>query len=739
MMGRARHSDRCLTPRTAACWVGLAWGMLVAPRAAAQDMSPETEEYVRRSTVMVLMGMPGTSTSGSGTGQFINRNGLVLTNNHVVDPNHGKSLEERARDFHQVTLPEYRVVVDSGTQRERELPADLLHQSESGDLALLQVKDGKDQPLDTPYYLRFIPDGGLTADQKVWIFGFPGGRERSAELAITSGLITELIRSSSGAVTYVETDATVHPGNSGGPVVTIAGRLFGVATHKRFEQGAKDRSGAVPAPLVQQFIQNGFAQGRIPKSADLVPFTSVFTDHNGLVEFPAYERVDGEMVVHWNDGNIRRGTLQTSQLTAATALGRFDAPLERAAYLFVHLAEVVLIMDGGDRLAFPAGQASLAVQFAGRPETVALTDLKVVAFPRRSEPVVFPPTDGVVMESDECRLGLFALEGQMSVAGGRYGLAELGAIEHGKGQRVKVRTAKGEQIEGDLGRQAVRGKAVWSPGPVSLSFDTTEYTTIRPVQWAFVNARGRRLVERLDIKDEALIRIAQLLEGPDWQQAGALLEEAGKADRRAKDAKRQLELLEAVAKLRAGEFQAAQPMFDKLARKDDAVAWTAQCYASVLAEHPDGQFMSASLAEPDAMWRASSAAARRALAEVDTGLAGLEKLDYRKKAKALETLEQQVDIANRLELGIAQSKLMQILETAYFAHIAGYEETREEYNATVDEHNRAANRTQQSKYTRRLTSMEGRMKTAYAEIERIYNRLVKESAGFAVEPPKAGQ
>jgi S1-C subfamily serine protease len=725
-----------VTAQTGGWSAGLILASWLAPAALGQDMSKKMEDHVRRATVMVLMEIPGTRQGGSGTGEFINNNGLVLTNNHVVDPNHGKTIEERAKNFGRITLPKYQVVVDSGTERERVLPATLLHQSESGDMALLQVEDENGQPLSTPHYLSFVPEGWLAEDNKVWIFGFPGGTQRGMEVAITVGLITKLTDATSGAITYVETDATVHPGNSGGPVVDVAGRLVGVATHKRFGRGEKDRSGAVPSPLVQQFILTGFDEGRIPKPTDVLPLVSVFTDHNGIVEFPTYPRAADEATVHWQDGNIRRGKPASPAITTDTALGKFDVPLDRAAYLFVRDDQAVLVMDGGDKLAFPIGRLSLPVEFNGQQEQIRLADLNVIAFGRPGQPVSFPSGVGAVVQADGCRLGLAEIEGRVAVGGASYDLPEVARIESDKGRRRTLHTAKGERVQGELGGKAISGRVVWLSEPLSISLASVDHVAVRPQQWAFVNAGGRRLIDRLDIEGEDLAEIARLLDGPSWEAAGPKLKQAEQTGRRSREAKQQLKLFAAVHRLRSGDLPGAREEFDKLARKSDPAAGAAQCYATVLQHNADGTFLGVPLTEPDAIWRASSQAAGEMLADLDERITRLDQLPYRKKARELEQLEKDIDTANRLEIGIAQSKLMQLLEKSYFAHIEGYEEIRQEYSETVQEHNRARLRRQQQKTERKLKSMEGKLKKTSEEIGRIYARLLEESVGFAVEPPK---
>src|SRR5262245_26217376 len=84
--------------------------------ASAQEINPNVEARVKRATVYVTRIIPGKEGVASGSGSFLNSNGLVITNNHVVDPFHGMSARERAEKFHEVTTPVYFVTADSGTK-----------------------------------------------------------------------------------------------------------------------------------------------------------------------------------------------------------------------------------------------------------------------------------------------------------------------------------------------------------------------------------------------------------------------------------------------------------------------------------------------------------------------------------------------------------------------------------------------------------------------------------------------
>ncbi|MFQ5490498.1 MAG: trypsin-like peptidase domain-containing protein [Phycisphaerae bacterium] len=703
--------------------------------AAAQDMSDTAGDHIRRATVLVLMEMPGTRSGGSGTGAFINATGLVVTNNHVVDPNHGKSPKERARDFQRITTPKYQVIVDCGTETEKVLPATLLHQSESADLALLQVNDKSGQAWASRDYLTFVPQDVLGENTKVWIFGYPGGLSRGKDVAITSGLITNLVRTPSRAITYIETDATANPGNSGGPMVDVAGRLLGVVTHKRFETGAKDHSGAVPPQIVQQFIAKGFKEGRLPTTVDVLPFVDIFTDHNGMVAIPTFPRDETRAAIHFANGNVRLGRLKSATLKAATVLGTWPVPLDRAAYAVVQGDRTVLVMDGGDKIVAQTGKMAIRIAFGDRAERVKLSDVGVVAFAKPSEPVSYPTGQGLVLLADGNRFGLADVEGTLRVSGTGYSLGDLVSLTALKGHKHVVQTVQGERLEGSLKRAKVKARTPWASKPIRLKLGQVQRASIRPLDWGFVNARGRRLGQQLVLEDDDIAQIADVLEEPDWQRAGALLEEAVAQRKRSREGKQQLKLLTALQQVRAGQFDEAGEVLHRLGRKGDPVGRVAQAYATLLERYPDGQFAGASLSEPDTIWRASSEQASQTLADIEARIAKLDKLAYRKKAKELKALEHDLDTVNRLEIGCAQNTLMGLLEKAYFAHIAGYNEMRQTYNETVAEHNRQPNRTQQHKFRNKLKSIEGRLKKTRKEIERLYERLLAEAVGFSVAPP----
>ena len=219
----------------------------IAPPAAAGSINTDLSDLVpkllpavvnisTRQLVVSSTGKPGqiaeqsTSTRQSlGSGFLIDPSGIIVTNNHVI---------ANAYDI-RVTL-----------QDNQELEATLVATSTVADLALLKVNAAK--PLPT---VSFGSSANLKVGQPVVAIGNPLGLGGSVSAGIISALNRDLM--SSPYDDYIQTDAAINHGNSGGPLFNLNGEVIGVNTaiFSPLPQGGSIGLGfAIPSENVQFVI-----------------------------------------------------------------------------------------------------------------------------------------------------------------------------------------------------------------------------------------------------------------------------------------------------------------------------------------------------------------------------------------------------------------------------------------------------------------------------------------------------
>lgn len=196
----------------------------------------------------------------SGSGFVIAPGGLILTNHHVVS---GQS-EVRSLDGEpvQVTMDVTRIeaFVGAGASRRR-LPAVVVADDPELDLALLSVTTG-----ELPY-VPFGDSDAVVAGEPARVLGFPfGGRVEVArtpgpgvapDVTVSAGRVAASRSDDSGETRFLQTDATVNPGSSGGPMLDGDGYAIGVVRSKLAR--AEGAGFAIPIERVKDFLEaNGY-------------------------------------------------------------------------------------------------------------------------------------------------------------------------------------------------------------------------------------------------------------------------------------------------------------------------------------------------------------------------------------------------------------------------------------------------------------------------------------------------
>jgi serine protease Do len=168
----------------------------------AEGVSSASARMIERAHESVVQVRSGGS--GAGAGVIWDADGLVLTNHHVVA---GRRRERKAR-----------VILQDG----RTFDAEVVKRSRSLDLALLRVSGSLAGLPAAP-----VGDSGkLRIGELVFAIGHPWGRLGAVTAGIVSGL--GVMRGPGGRARYIQSDVSLAPGNSGGPLLNAQSEVVGI-------------------------------------------------------------------------------------------------------------------------------------------------------------------------------------------------------------------------------------------------------------------------------------------------------------------------------------------------------------------------------------------------------------------------------------------------------------------------------------------------------------------------------
>jgi serine protease Do len=170
------------------------------------------------------------SSGASGSGVIISADGLIVTNHHVVS------------EGNNITV---------SLSNHRELEATLIGSDPSTDIALIKV-NASDLP-----YLNFGNSDSVRVGEWVLAVGNPFDLESTVTAGIVSakGRSIDVLEAADKIESFIQTDAAVNPGNSGGALVNTRGELVGINTAILTESGQYEGySFAVPSNLVRKII-----------------------------------------------------------------------------------------------------------------------------------------------------------------------------------------------------------------------------------------------------------------------------------------------------------------------------------------------------------------------------------------------------------------------------------------------------------------------------------------------------
>lgn len=238
---------------------------------------------------------------GQASGVIVNPKGYILTNSHVV------------HDMDNITIQ---------LQDGRELPAKVLGEDPNSDVAVIKI-DAENLP-----YLTLGNSDDLEVGQWVAAIGNPFGLQAT----LTVGVVSAKSRNNLDIARYedfIQTDAAINRGNSGGPLVTLDGEVIGINTAIATNASASNMGigFAIPSNMARHVMDEILSDGKVSRGLLGVNLQSI--DYN-LAKAFGLKKVEGALVTNVTKNSAaERGGLQAEDII----LRYNDRPVENAATL----------------------------------------------------------------------------------------------------------------------------------------------------------------------------------------------------------------------------------------------------------------------------------------------------------------------------------------------------------------------------------------------------------------------
>ena len=184
--------------------------------------------------------------TGAGSGWVFDRDGHIVTNNHVIT----------GRD-HTTLADEIVVSFADGSKHE----ATVVATDRKTDIAVLKIKGDS-------YHPARVAEKPVKQGEIVFAFGSPFRYDFSMSQGIVSAKGREIgiLLSRQGYENFIQTDAAINPGNSGGPLTNIYGQVVGMNTLITSTTGAFNGLGfAIPADIIQDVVTQLIEKGQVSR------------------------------------------------------------------------------------------------------------------------------------------------------------------------------------------------------------------------------------------------------------------------------------------------------------------------------------------------------------------------------------------------------------------------------------------------------------------------------------------
>lgn len=340
---------------------------------------------------------------GVGSGVILSESGYIITNNHVI------------RDPRGTPADEIRVQLSNG----REYLAELVGTDPKTDVAVLKIEASEKLVPVTVADSDLLRVGDI-----VFAIGSPLGHSQT----VTQGIVSALERTSLDILgrgsyeNFIQTDAAINMGNSGGALVDALGRFVGVNTAIVSGSGGNIGLGfAIPSNMALNIAKSLVEIGEVPRGLlGLIP-QDVTAD---IAESFGLDSTYGALV-----GEVQRGS--PAELAGIVRgdiiLEVAGVAIDSAAQLRLTVSQMmpgrevnVLIFRGGERITLPVVLGSLTGKFFGENGKNVLEGVRLKALdasmrstlelPNTQAGVLVTDVDGASPFSDVLRAGMIVVE-----------------------------------------------------------------------------------------------------------------------------------------------------------------------------------------------------------------------------------------------------------------------------------------------------------------------------------------
>jgi S1-C subfamily serine protease len=251
---------------------------------------------------------------GTGSGVIISADGYIVTNNHVID--NASAIE--------ITL-----------NNKKKYEAELIGADATNDIALLKI----DADIDLPY-TPFTNSDNVKIGEWVLAVGNP----YNLTSTVTAGIVSAKGRDLEGNVnieSFIQTDAAVNPGNSGGALVNTRGELVGINTAISSRTGSFiGYSFAVPSNIAKKVVDDLLEFGAVQEAILGIGIDNRYEDEGVKIGKVYYDEgannnqfKEGDIIKSINNVKISKFSELKGQLTAKRPGDYVDVTIEREGEL----------------------------------------------------------------------------------------------------------------------------------------------------------------------------------------------------------------------------------------------------------------------------------------------------------------------------------------------------------------------------------------------------------------------